>query len=131
MAHQKLHSVHPGGSEHEENLTRGRKEIEAESVAFIISCHYGIDTSDYSFGYIAGWSDGKDNKEFKESLSRIQKAADEMITDIDGHLEELRGEHTPKRSALQDLKEKKELAAQMQSESSTHGTNHKQKEAVR
>ena len=131
MAHQKMHSVHPGGSEPEDNLTRGRKEIEAESVAFIISCHYGIDTSDYSFGYIAGWSDGKDNKEFKESLSRIQKAADEMITDIDGHLEELRKEHAPKRSALQDLKEKKELTAQMQSESPTHGTNHKQKEAVR
>ena len=131
MAHQKLHSLQPGGNEPEEKLTRGHKEVEAESVAFIVSYHYGIDTSDYSFGYIAGWSDGKENNEFKTSLSRIQKAADEMITDIDGHLGEIRNEHALKRSALQDLKEKKELAVQMQSESPTRGTNHKQKEAVR
>ena len=131
MAHQKLHSLHPGEGEPEEKLTRSRKEVEAESVAFIVSYHYGIDTSDYSFGYIAGWSDGKDNKEFKESLSRIQKAADEMITDIDERVEELRREFEPKQSTLQNLKEKKDLAAQMRSESRNHGMNLKQKEVAR
>ena len=113
MAHQKLHSLDPKRDEPEEKMTRSRKEIEAESVAFIVSCHYGIDTSDYSFGYIAGWSEGKDNKEFKESLTRIQHAADEMITDIDEQLEEIREARLPNRSVIQDLKEKKEISALM------------------
>ena len=128
MAHQKLHSLLPGGNEPEEKLTRGHKEVEAESVAFIVSYHYGIDTSDYSFGYIAGWSDGKENKEFKESLTRIQKAADEMITDIDERLEEIRRE--PRRSTLEELKEKKDLADRMNA-SSVREQKYRQREAVR
>ena len=130
MAHQKLHSLLPGGNEPVEKLTRGHKEVEAESVAFIVSYHYGIDTSDYSFGYIAGWSDGKENNEFKTSLTRIQQAANEMITDIDEQLEEIRKEREPRRSALEELKEKKELAGRM-NDSPVREQKHRQKEAVR
>ena len=51
--------------------------------------HYGLDTSDYSFGYVAGWSSGKDLKELKASLETIRATAHELITTIDGHLAEL------------------------------------------
>ena len=82
MAHQKLHSDDP-------ELSRNAKEVEAEAVAYTVSQHFGIETSDYSFGYIAGWSKGKDLAELKDSLDRIRTAADELITDIEGHLKEL------------------------------------------
>ena len=82
MAHQKLHSDDP-------ELSRNAKEVEAEAVAYTVSQHFGIETSDYSFGYIAGWSKGKELAELKDSLDRIRTAADELITDIEGHLKEL------------------------------------------
>ena len=84
MAHQKLHSIDPKELPPEEpRLTRNAKEVEAESVAYTVAKHYGIETSDYSFAYIAGWSHDKDTPELKASLDRIRKAADEMITSID------------------------------------------------
>ena len=87
MAHQKLHSIDPKELPLEEpRLTRNAKEVEAESVAYTVAQHYGIETSDYSFAYIAGWSQGKDTPELKASLDRIRKAADEMITAIDDHI---------------------------------------------
>lgn len=61
--------------------------FEAESIAYTICQHYGLDSSDYSFSYVAGWSSGKEVKELKESLERIRSAADEMITGIDKALE--------------------------------------------
>ncbi len=42
--------------------------FEAESIAYTVCQHFGIDTSEYSFGYIAGWSSGRDMKELKSSL---------------------------------------------------------------
>ena len=61
--------------------------FEAESIAYTICQHYGLDSSDYSFSYVAGWSSGKEVKELKASLERIRSAADEMITGIDKALE--------------------------------------------
>ena len=61
--------------------------FEAESIAYTICQHYGLDSSDYSFSYVAGWSSGKETKELKSSLERIRSAADEMITAIDKSLE--------------------------------------------
>ena len=87
MAHQKLHSIDPKELPPEEpRLTRNAKEVEAESVAYTVAQHYGIETSDYSFAYIAGWSQGKDTPELKASLDRIRQAANEMITAIDDHI---------------------------------------------
>ena len=68
---------------------RNTKEVEAESVAYTVCQHFGIDTSDYSFGYIAGWSSGKDMKKLKSSLDTIRKTASELITGIEGALREL------------------------------------------
>ena len=66
--------------------------FEAESVAYTICQHYGIETSDYSFGYIAGWSEGKEMKELRSSMEVIRREADIMIKEIDGHLADIRRE---------------------------------------
>ena len=87
MAHQKLHSIDPKDLPPEEpRLTRNAKEVEAEAIAYTVSQHYGIETSDYSFAYIAGWSKDKDTPELKASLDRIRQAANEMIMAIDDHV---------------------------------------------
>lgn len=58
-------------------------EVEAESVAFVVCQHFGLDTSDYSFGYLAGWSSGKELPELRSSLSTIQKTSSELIEQMD------------------------------------------------
>lgn len=68
---------------------RRTKEVEAESTAFIVCNHYGIDTSDYSFGYLASWSSTKELTELQSSLDTIQKQANELIDRIDNRLAEL------------------------------------------
>jgi hypothetical protein len=70
-------------------IDRRTMEVEAESVAYMICEHYGIDTSEYSFPYLASWSSGKELKELKSSLDRIQKQADELLTRIDERYFEL------------------------------------------
>ena len=71
---------------------RHTKEVEAESVAYTVCQRYGIETSDYSFGYIAGWSSDKETKELKGSLETIRKTAAEMIDSIDAKLKVLMAE---------------------------------------
>ncbi len=68
---------------------RNTKEVEAESIAYTVCQHFGIDTSEYSFGYIAGWSSGKDMKELKSSLDTIRRTASELITGIEEQLIEI------------------------------------------
>ena len=93
MAHQRLHAVDPLDEKSEIiNQTRSSKEVEAESVAYTVCQHYGIETSDYSFAYVAGWSHGKETPELKASLNMIRKTANEMITEIDGHIAEINKE---------------------------------------
>ena len=96
MTHQKLHSIDPNRKPDtsEPRLTRNQKELEAESVAFTVCQYYGIDTADYSFAYVASWSHGKETSELKASLDRIRQAADEMITEIDGHILELQHDYS-------------------------------------
>ena len=93
IAHAKLHAFKPD----EKTAPEGRKdrhtkEVEAESVAYTVCQRYGIETSDYSFGYIAGWSSGKETKELKSSLDTIRKTAAEMIEGIDAKLKVLLAE---------------------------------------
>lgn len=64
------------------------KEVEAESVAFVSLAHFELDTSDYSFPYIAGWSSGRDAKELKASLNTIRKASSEIIDGIEASVRE-------------------------------------------
>ena len=88
VAHSKLHSKEV---EQDEQMKKDRntKEVEAESVAYTVCQHFGIDTSDYSFGYIAGWSSGRDTKELRSSMDTIRRTASELITGIEEQLQEL------------------------------------------
>ena len=99
MAHQKLHA-HEQEKSPEERLSARTKEVEAESVAYTVCQHFGIDTSEYSFGYIAAWSSGKETTELKESLGKIRAAASEMITQIEEKL--IMQERTPELEAVQE-----------------------------
>ena len=91
IAHAKLHAIDPEApvTEQQNRPDSRTREVQAESVAYTVCQHYGLDTSDYSFGYVAGWSSGKDLKELKASLETIRATAHELITTIDGHLAEL------------------------------------------
>lgn len=88
VAHSKLHSKEV---EQDEQMRKDRntKEVEAESVAYTVCQHFGVDTSDYSFGYIAGWSSGRDTKELRSSMDTIRRTASELITGIEEQLQEL------------------------------------------
>ncbi len=79
IAHAKLHAP----EQMEESKNRHEKEVEAESIAYVVCQHFGIDTSDYSFGYIAGWSEGKELSELKDSLDLIHSTAGEIISALD------------------------------------------------
>ena len=84
VSHAKLHAPKEGAAP-EENRSeqRSSREVEAESVAYVVCQHFGIDTSDYSFGYVAGWSRGKDLTQLRASLERIRDTAAELIDSID------------------------------------------------
>ena len=84
---------------------RNTKEVEAESVAYTVCQHFGIDTSDYSFGYIAGWSSDRDMKELKSSLDTIRKTASELITGIEDRLAELQKDRAVEQKQKQELEE--------------------------
>ncbi len=92
MAHAKLHNVE---AQKDNKQSKNSKEVEAESVAYIVCQHYGIDTSDYSFAYVATWSQGKEMPELKESLNTIREAAADLITKIDEKVQVLMAEKEP------------------------------------
>lgn len=87
MAHQKLHDK--DNVPEAKDISRNGKEVEAESVAYVVCQHYGINTSDYSFSYVAGWTEGKETPELKASLDKIRQTASEFIYQIDQKMEVL------------------------------------------
>ena len=96
LSHAMLHDKDIG-SQKEQPLDRRTKEVEAESVAYVVCQHYGIDTSDYSFGYVSGWCANSELSELKESLNIIQKTAANII---DGIQEQLREQEQKKSETL-------------------------------
>ena len=93
IAHAKLHG--PEKISPEERKARREKEVEAESVAYVVCQYFGIDTSDYSFGYVAGWSKGKELAELKASLDTIHSTAGEIISALEYHGMERQGPVPP------------------------------------
>ena len=85
MSHQKLHDKDLVADA--KDISRNGKEVEAESVSFVVCSHYNIDVSDYSFSYIVGYSKGKETPELKDSLNKIRQTAADFITQIDEKLE--------------------------------------------
>ena len=99
VAHAKLHA-REAEQDTEKAVYKDRetKEVEAESVAYTVCQHFGIDTSDYSFGYIAGWSSGKEMPELKSSLDTIRRTSSELIKGIETQLLEIEKERAAEQS---------------------------------
>ena len=94
ISHAKLHDVDLSKPKDERpDIDKRTMECQAESVAFTVCQHFGLDTSDYSFGYVAGWSSGKELKELRSSLEVIRNTAADIIDSVDGYLHELRQQH--------------------------------------
>lgn len=81
LVHEIAHSMMHQGDD--ADLSRRQKEIEAESVAYILCSHYGLDTGSYSFGYLAGYSSSRDMPELRASMERIHTASSVLISKID------------------------------------------------
>ena len=118
IAHAKLHDIDLNAPKDEQQprVDRRTREVEAESVAYTVCQHYGLDTSDYSFGYVAGWSSGRELAELKSSLETIRSAAADIINSIDGHIAELQKQHeaekaAPDLDAAQEAQSEKTLTA--------------------
>ena len=94
IAHAKLHDIDLNAplEDLENRPDRRTREVQAESIAYTVCQHYGLDTSDYSFGYVAGWSAGRELAELKSSLETIRSTAAEIINSIDEHIAELQKE---------------------------------------
>ena len=99
VAHAKLHA-REAEQDTEKAVYKDRetKEVEAESIAYTVCQHFGIDTSDYSFGYIAGWSSGKEMPELKSSLDTIRRTSSELIKGIEAQLLEIEKERAAEQS---------------------------------
>ncbi len=80
---------------------RNTEEVEAESIAYTVCQHFGIDTSDYSFAYVASWGFGKETPELKSSLETIRSTASELITQISDKLREVEKERTAEQTVEQ------------------------------
>ncbi len=90
--HETAHSIlHSGTNNLKDSATM---ETEAESIAFIVCCHLGLDTSSYSFPYLATWSSSKELPELKSSLSTIQKTAHSLIEKLDQAISKRIREHS-------------------------------------
>ena len=113
IAHAKLHDIDLNAPKDEQqpHVDRRTREVEAESVAYTVCQHYGLDTSDYSFGYVAGWSSGRELSELKSSLETIRSAAAEIINSIDENLAELQKAQDKEQTAGQEQPTREEQAA--------------------
>ena len=91
IAHAKLHDIdlNAPAEEQADRPDRRTREVQAESIAYAVCQHYGLDTSDYSFSYVATWSSGRELSELKASLETIRSTASELIKDIDKNFSEL------------------------------------------
>lgn len=107
ISHALLHDRDTGREKDNMPDTRTR-EIQAESIAYTIANYYGLNTEEYSFGYVAGWSSTKEIPELKASMTVIQETAQQMIKGIDEKLEEIRMEKGLSLSDAKEMKHEKE-----------------------
>lgn len=104
LAHSRLHDFDrtKPPAEAEKRKDRNTREVEAESVAYVVCQHFGIDTSDYSFGYVATWSANRELPELKASLQTIRDAASSLIDEIQENLASLQKEQTLVQDTLEE-----------------------------
>ena len=96
--------------------TRERKEVEAESVAFIVSEYLGVDTSSYSFGYVAEWSKGMELQELQNVLESIQSTANQIINSLQEEFQTLEKSKTEPEHEISNLQERLSQAAEKSAE---------------
>ena len=133
IAHAKLHDIDLNAPKDEQpRVDRRTREVEAESVAYTVCQHYGLDTSDYSFGYVAGWSSGRELSELKSSLETIRSAAAEIINSIDENLAELQKAQDKEQTAGQEqtTREGQEAAPQPEAPAKADTAGKEQPEAA-
>ena len=131
--YQKLHDIDLNAPKDEQpRVDRRTREVEAESVAYTVCQHYGLDTSDYSFGYVAGWSSGRELSELKSSLETIRSAAAEIINSIDENLAELQKAQDKEQTAGQEqtTREGQEAAPQPEAPAKADTAGKEQPEAA-
>ena len=121
IAHAKLHDIDLNAPQDEQQprVDRRTREVEAESVAYTVCQHYGLDTSDYSFGYVTGWSSGRELSELKSSLETIRSAAAEIINSIDENFAELQKAQDKEQTAGQEQTTRGEAAPQPEAPAKT------------
>lgn len=107
IAHAMLHNKDLKKTDLEKPKDRGTEEVEAESIAYTVCQHFGVDTSDYSFSYVASWGSGKDTPELKASLETIRSTASELITSISEKYLGLEKDKTQEKTAEAPETEKK------------------------
>ena len=112
IAHTKLHDIDLNAPEQPDRPDRRTREVQAESIAYTVCQHYGLDTSDYSFGYVAGWSSGRELAELKSSLETIRATAAEIINTIDGHFAELQKEREAAKEQEAEAQTQPDLTAE-------------------
>ena len=114
IAHAKLHDIDFNAPQEEQpdRPDRRTREVQAESIAYTVCQHYGLDTSDYSFGYVAGWSSGRELAELKSSLETIRATAAEIINTIDGHFAELQKEREAAKEQEAEAQTQPDLTAE-------------------
>ena len=134
IAHAKLHDIDLNAPKDEQqpHVDRRTREVEAESVAYTVCQHYGLDTSDYSFGYVAGWSSGRELSELKSSLETIRSAAAEIINSIDANFAELQKAQDKEQTAGQEqtTREGQEAAPQPEAPAKADTAGKEQPEAA-
>lgn len=102
MAHSDLHNLE---KLQEAPLKRSTAELQAESVAFVVASHYGLDTSEYSFGYLATWSqDPEGLSDLEAQIKIVQKEADSLISRIDKSLEKYQNKELTKDAFQEKMK---------------------------
>jgi len=90
LIHERAHEIFDNPDEQQKNpSTREAQEVRAESVAYTVCAKYGIDSSDYSFPYLAGWDGTKDESVFAKEMQKIKVEADKLIKAIDAELENM------------------------------------------
>ena len=115
MAHSDLHNLEKRA---ETPFNLSTAELQAESVAFVVSSHYGLDTSEYSFGYLANWTqDPKGLSDLEGQIKIVQKEADSLISRIDQALEKYQSKELTKDAFQQKLDRLKEQSKEQTLES--------------
>ncbi len=107
LAHSRLHDIDTSipANRQQRKADKATREVEAESIAYVVADHFGLDTSEYSFGYTATWSANKELPELKASLQTIRDASSALITEIEQNLADIQQDREKALAAAQEAEQ--------------------------